>query len=67
MTPEVLDTEEPDSHEATGGLWSWITTVDHKRIGLMYGGTAMFFFLLGGIEALFIRLQLAVPDGTVLT
>lgn len=67
LTPEVLDTEEPGSHEATGGLWSWITTVDHKRIGLMYGATAMFFFLLGGIEALFIRLQLAVPDGTVLT
>ena len=34
------------------GLWSWITTVDHKRIGILYGPTAFFFFLIGGLEAL---------------
>ncbi|HEX7090916.1 MAG TPA: cytochrome c oxidase subunit I [Longimicrobiales bacterium] len=45
-----------------GGLWSWITTVDHKRIGILYGTTALFFLLVGGLEALLIRLQLAVPD-----
>ncbi len=45
-----------------GGLWSWLTTVDHKRIGILYGVTAFVFFLLGGIEALLIRLQLAAPD-----
>jgi cytochrome c oxidase subunit 1 len=44
------------------GLWSWITTVDHKRIGIMYGVTAFIFFLIGGIEALLIRIQLAVPN-----
>jgi cytochrome c oxidase subunit 1 len=44
------------------GLWSWITTVDHKRIGILYGATAFFFFLLGGLEALIIRIQLARPD-----
>ncbi len=44
------------------GLWSWITTVDHKRIGVMYGVTAFFFFLVGGVEALLIRVQLAVPN-----
>ena len=49
------------------GFWSWITTVDHKRIGILYGVTAFLFFLTGGIEALLIRLQLARPDGTVLT
>src|SRR4051794_21865066 len=49
------------------GFWSWITTVDHKRIGILYGVTAFMFFLTGGIEALLIRLQLARPDGTVLT
>ena len=43
-------------------LWSWITTVDHKRIGLMYGATSLFFFLVGGLEALLIRIQLARPD-----
>jgi cytochrome c oxidase subunit 1 len=48
------------------GIWSWITTVDHKRIGVMYGVTAFMFFLAGGIEALFIRLQLARPNGTLL-
>jgi cytochrome c oxidase subunit 1 len=44
------------------GLWSWITTVDHKRIGIMYGVTSFIFFLIGGIEALLIRIQLAVPN-----
>src|SRR3990172_5030953 len=48
------------------GIWSWIGTVDHKRIGLLYGLTAFFFFLVGGIEALLIRLQLATPDATLL-
>src|SRR5204862_5765595 len=42
-------------------------TVDHKKIALMYGTTALVFFLVGGIEALLIRLQLARPAGTVLT
>jgi cytochrome c oxidase subunit 1 len=51
---------------ATTGFWSWFTTVDHKKIGIMYGVTAIAFFLIGGIEALLIRLQLAQPDGTVL-
>ena len=40
------------------GLWSWLTTVDHKRIGLMYLFTVLGFFLLGGIFALVIRLEL---------
>ena len=44
------------------GLWSWITTVDHKRIGALYGTTAFLFFLIGGIEALVIRSQLAGPE-----
>ena len=41
------------------GLWSWITTTDHKRIGILYGVTAFAFFLIGGLEAVIIRLQLA--------
>jgi cytochrome c oxidase subunit 1 len=52
---------------ATTGWWSWVTTVDHKRIGILYGVTAITFFLLGGIEALLIRLQLARPNGTLLS
>ena len=52
--------------KANTGWRDWITTVDHKKIGILYGATAMFFFVIGGIEALLIRLQLATPDGTVL-
>jgi cytochrome c oxidase subunit I len=52
---------------ATTGAWSWLTTVDHKKIGILYGATAFLFFLVGGIEALLIRLQLAQPNGTVLS
>ena len=43
------------------GVWSWITTVDHKRIGILYGVTAFVLFLIGGIEAAVMRLQLARP------
>jgi cytochrome c oxidase subunit I len=49
------------------GIWSWITTVDHKRIGIMYGVTAFLFFLVGGVQALLIRIQLAVPDNTFIS
>src|SRR5271167_4462911 len=49
------------------GLVGWLTTVDHKRIGFLYGISALFFFLVGGVEALLIRIQLAVPNNTVLT
>jgi cytochrome c oxidase subunit 1 len=49
-----------------GGVWSWITTVDHKRIGTLYAITGFTFFLVGGFEALLIRSQLAVPDGTLI-
>ena len=47
---------------STTGWKSWLTTVDHKRIGIMYGASALFFFILGGGEALLIRLQLTAPD-----
>jgi len=47
--------------QSTTGWRSWLTTVDHKRIGIMYGAAALFFFALGGVEALMIRAQLAAP------
>jgi cytochrome c oxidase subunit I len=50
-----------------GRLASWLTTVDHKRIGILYIGTALIFFLVGGFMALLIRTQLAAPDEHVLT
>jgi cytochrome c oxidase subunit I len=51
----------------TTGWRSWAFSVDHKKIGIMYGVTAMIFFIIGGLEAGLIRLQLAQPDGTVLS
>ena len=53
--------------KAKTGWKSWLTTVDHKRIGIMYGAAALFFFLVGGVEALLIRIQLARPDGKLLS
>ena len=47
---------------ATSGFWSWVTTVDHKKIGILYGVTAFIFFILGGLEAIAMRVQLAQPD-----
>ena len=46
------------------GLWSWLTTIDHKRIGIMYGVSAFLFFMLGGFEAILIRIQLTRPENT---
>ncbi len=55
-------------HPVSATGWrSWLFTVDHKKLGIMYGVTAMFFFLVGGLEALAIRAQLAGPEGTVLS
>jgi cytochrome c oxidase subunit 1 len=47
------------SHHEQSGILSWITTVDHKKIGLLYLYTTFFFFLVGGTEALIVRTQLA--------
>src|SRR5687767_10380345 len=47
-------------------ILNWIATVDHKRIGMLYGVTSFVMFCLAGVEALLIRTQLAVPDNNVL-
>ena len=49
--------------EERPGILGWLTTVDHKRIGLLYFFTTLVFFGAGGIEALLIRTQLAGPNG----
>src|SRR3954467_10961037 len=53
--------------EERPGLLGWLTTVDHKRIGILYLFTTLAFFAAGGIEALLIRTQLAGPNGSVLS
>ncbi len=55
----------PREQAAPSGLWSWLTTVDHKRIAVLYGVTAFIFFLVGGLEALLIRVQLMRPENNV--
>src|ERR1043165_8125280 len=52
---------------AKTGLMGWLTTVDHKKIGFLYGFFALIFSLVGGFEALLIRQQLSVPNTDVLT
>ncbi|WP_077211398.1 cytochrome c oxidase subunit I [Bacillus dakarensis] len=43
-------------------LWDYLTTVDHKKIAILYFIAGGFFFVLGGIEAMIIRIQLAIPN-----
>jgi len=66
-TQRVAIAETRSSRGIGEVLWSWITTVDHKRIGLLYGATSLFFFLVGGLEALLIRIQLARPNNAFLS
>jgi len=49
------------------GWRDWVFIVDHKKIGIMYGVASFVFFIIGGIEAGLIRLQLAAPNGKVLS
>lgn len=57
----------PPAVKPVSGIWSWITTVDHKRIGILYGVTALLFFLAGGLEAMLIRAQLIRPNNDVVS
>ncbi len=50
----------------TPGIPGWLTTVDHKRIGYRYVVTALVFLLVGGVQALLMRLQLAGPEQGVI-
>ena len=43
-------------------VYEWLTTVDHKKIGLMYIGYALIFLLIAGVEAMLMRIQLAIPN-----
>jgi cytochrome c oxidase subunit 1 len=61
--------EHPQVEEAkfsfSSHLYEWVSTVDHKRLGLMYIVSALFFFVVAGLMATVIRLQLAFPNGHV--
>ncbi|MCG7334190.1 cytochrome c oxidase subunit I [Sporosarcina sp. ACRSM] len=48
-------------------VYDWMTSVDHKKVGIMYLLGGLFFFILGGIEAMLIRLQLLTPNNDLVS
>ena len=51
-----------DFYKAAKGIGSWIYTLDHKRIGIMYLFSVLFAFFLGGVFASLLRIELMTPD-----
>jgi cytochrome c oxidase subunit I len=69
-TPILQPVPQITAHEVRrerSGLVDWLTTTDHKKIGILYLVTTFVFFMLGGVEALLIRLQLGTAQNTLLT
>src|ERR1700730_6405239 len=64
--PRPIHIEQANYLEG-GGILGWLTTIDHKRIAILYGMSALVFMMVGGIEAMFIRAQLIVPNNTLLS
>ena len=68
LTAKNSNSEVTDNYlNHTKGIRSWLFTLDHKRIGVMYLICVLTAFLIGGIFAMMIRFQLLTPDGTILT
>jgi len=69
MSPAHLEhsPENPARTQDETGLLSWVSSIDHKQIGLLYILSALAFFLIGGVEALLIRIQLWMPNNHFLT
>jgi cytochrome c oxidase subunit I len=63
LRPEIVMHGLPPEQK---GWLSWLTTTDHKKIGIMYFVATFIFFIIGGVEALLMRLQLAQPDSTLI-
>ncbi len=58
--------EEPDYLAVESGIWSWLNTRDHKRIGVMFLAAVTGMFLLGGVFALAVRTELLTPNRTIM-
>ena len=63
----AVSVEKPVPAWQRGKVASWLVTVDHKRIGILYGVSAFTFFLIGGLEALLLRIQLGTAENTFLS
>ncbi len=60
---EAIDVTSPPARPpGSGVVFEWLTTVDHKKIGLMYIVYALLFLVVAGIQAMLMRIQLAVPN-----
>src|SRR5271154_3742212 len=64
--PKPIPVHEPSYLEG-GGVVGWLTTIDHKRVAVMYLASALFFMAFGGLEAMAIRVQLWRPDNHALS
>ena len=64
--PKALPVETQNYLQG-GGLIGWLTTVDHKRVAVLYALSALLFMMVGGIEAMLIRVQLWSPENHFLT
>jgi cytochrome c oxidase subunit I len=67
MSTATVEQRLTEIWETPKGLWGWLTTVDHKELGKRYIFTAIVVLLVGGVEALIMRLQLAQPHESLLT
>jgi cytochrome c oxidase subunit 1 len=68
MSQSSAEPAMPERHylNAERGVWSWLTTHDHKRIGLMFLGLLLLMFLLGGVFAMALRIELLTPGRTIM-
>jgi cytochrome c oxidase subunit 1/cytochrome c oxidase subunit I+III len=65
---DIPEDKEPLPSLKTGrGKLLWIASTDHKQLGIMYLWLALFFFVIGGLEAMAIRAQLALPDNDLIS
>jgi len=64
--PKPLPTE-PQNYLQGGGLIGWLTTIDHKRVAVLYAVASFVFMAVGGLEAMLIRMQLWSPDNHLIS
>jgi cytochrome c oxidase subunit 1 len=73
MKIDVINIPEPEqplpdlSISSSQGVLQWISSVDHKQIGIMYLWLSVLFMVIGGVEVLLIRMQLAIPNNHFLS
>jgi Heme/copper-type cytochrome/quinol oxidases, subunit 1 len=67
MSTLAFPTTQPIARPFVDRVHEWVTTVDHKRLGILYIGYALVFLCIGGIEATIMRVQLMVPHNDLVS